>query len=95
MKTMKKTTKKTVKPEIILNCIDNTTPKEIYNEYVHAKVRAGRPITTEELKLAENTAVENDPAIVIFTECNCTVEPEKKPNIFKRIWNKLKYAFNW
>ena len=53
----KKTTKKTVQPEFIMNCVDNTTPAQLYNEVVSAKVRAGKPITTEELELAKDNAV--------------------------------------
>ena len=54
----KKTTEKTVQPEFIMNCVDNTTPAQLYNEVVNAKVRAGKPITTEELELAKDNAVD-------------------------------------
>jgi membrane-bound ClpP family serine protease len=62
----KKTTKKTVQPEFIMNCVDNTTPAQLYNEVVNAKVRAGKPITTEELELAKEHAV-NDSIDLIAT----------------------------
>jgi hypothetical protein len=55
--TVKKTTKKTVEPEIIINCVTNTTPKQLYNEVVNAKVRAGKPINVEELQFIKDTTV--------------------------------------
>ena len=55
--TVKKTTKKTVEPEIIINCVTNTTPKQIYNEAINAKVRAGKPINTEELQFVKDVTV--------------------------------------
>ena len=49
---MKKTVKKTnkvVKPEFIMNCVNNVTPGSLYVELIEAKVRAGKPISKEEL----------------------------------------------
>ena len=57
-KTVKKTTKKTVEPEIIMNCVTNTTPKQLYNELVEAKVRANKPITKDELEFIKKATVE-------------------------------------
>lgn len=56
-KTVKKTTKKTVEPEIIMNCVTNTTPKQLYNEVVNAKVRAGKSISAEELQFVKDATV--------------------------------------
>ena len=56
-KIVKKSTKKTVEPEFIMNCVDNTTPAELYNEAVNAKVRAGKPISKEELELAKDYTI--------------------------------------
>lgn len=56
-KITKKSTKKTVEPEIIMNCVTNTTPKQLYNEVVNAKVRAGKPINTEELQFIKDATV--------------------------------------
>lgn len=56
-KTVKKTTKKTVEPEIIMNCVTNTTPKQLYNEAINAKIRAGKPINAEELQFIKDTTV--------------------------------------
>lgn len=56
-KIVKKSTKKTVEPEFIMNCVDNTTPAELYNEVVSAKVRAGKPISKEELELAKDYTI--------------------------------------
>lgn len=55
--TVKKTTKKTVEPEIIINCVTNTTPKQLYNELVEAKVRAKKPITKDELEFIKEATV--------------------------------------
>ena len=63
--TTKKITKKTVQPEFIMNCVDNTTPAELYNEVVSAKVRAGKPITTDELKLAKEYEVNRSIEVIV------------------------------
>ena len=56
-KIIKKNTKKTVEPEFIMNCVDNTTPTELYNEVVNAKVRAGKPISKDELEFAKDYTI--------------------------------------
>lgn len=76
-KTVKKTTKKTVKPDFIMNCITNTTSDELYNEVVNAKVRAGKPITMDELEYAKAKEVSDmvdmitDAAISACFSCPC------------------------
>lgn len=87
MKTLKKT-KKTVKPDFIMNCTNCETSTDVYNELVNAKVRAGKPISKDELEIAKNVAVaEADPTIITFVECNVTAA-KKKP-WYKRFWNWL------
>ena len=56
-KTVKKTTKKNVKPEFIMNCVTNVTPKQLYNEAVEAKVRAGKAITKDELEFVKDATI--------------------------------------
>jgi hypothetical protein len=78
----KKTTKKTVQPEFIMNCVDNTTPAELYNEVVSAKVRAGKPITTEELELAKEHAVDESIDVIAAATMDCFMNlPHKEIKI--------------
>lgn len=117
MKKITNTTKKTTKPGIVMNCTNLTCGRDVYTEYIAAKVRAGKPITSEELEFAKDAAVSevfdgisetivntilsipchtyevtNGEKLVFDEKGNVSV---KKPNIFKRLWNKLKYAFTW
>ena len=78
----KKTTKKTVQPEFIMNCVDNTTPAELYNEVVSAKVRAGKPITTEELELAKEHEVNKSIDVIAAATMDCFMNlPHKEIEI--------------
>lgn len=91
---MKKTNtmKKTVKPEFTVDVTNCETGFDLLVAFAKAKHQAGLAITDDELN-----ALIDDNSVMIFVEkqpisiCNCT----KKPNIFKRFWNWLKYAFNW
>ena len=56
-KVIKKPVKKTVKPVVVTNLTNVETVNDLYREHIRAKVRAGKPITTEELELAEDYAV--------------------------------------
>lgn len=96
---MKKTTKKTKTPEIIMNCVTNTTVNDIYSEYTAAKVRAGKTITEEQLDAYAINAVNKalDIAIPAFANATCfmcsgycTV---KKQPWYKRMWKKIKGVF--
>ena len=57
-KSTKKTTKKTVKPDFVMNLTNINTTKELYQEFIEAKVRAGKPITTEELAYIKDISID-------------------------------------
>lgn len=97
---MKKNTKKTVKPEIIVNCVDVKTVNDVYDNYTIAKVRAGKPITENQLDEYAINAVRKKldeviPIILVATEtvcsefCNCG----KKKAWYKRAWNWITGLF--
>lgn len=96
---MKKTTKKTKAPEILMNCVTNTTVNDIYSEYTAAKVRAGKTITEEQLDAYAINAVNKtlDIAIPAFAAATCFMCSEcctvKKQPWYKRMWNKIKGIF--
>lgn len=56
-KTVKKTTKKTVKPDFVMNLTNIETPKQLYNEFIEAKVRSGKAITKEELEFVKDATI--------------------------------------
>ena len=88
MKNVKKQVKKNIQPDFIMNCTDLQTQADVYNELVHAKVRAGKPITEEELDIAKDyAAADAEENILIITECNLI---EKKKPWYKRFWNWLR-----
>ena len=82
-KTIKKNTKKAPKMDLILNCTNCETGYDVNNEYINAKVRAGRPITTAELETIEN----RNPQFEVIAFCECM--PMKKLPWYKRFWNWL------
>jgi len=96
---MKKTIKKTKTPEVIMNCVTNTTVNDIYSEYTAAKVRAGKTITEEQLDAYAINAVNKvlDIAIPAFANATCFVCSGcctvKKQPWYKRMWKKIKGVF--
>ena len=57
-KSTKKTTKKMVKPDFVMNLLGDHTIDSLYTEFIKAKVRAGKPISTDELEYIEDKAIE-------------------------------------
>ena len=98
---MKKTTKKkTVKPDFLVDCVNVETVNDVYTNATVAKVRAGKPITEEELDGYAKNAVRctlDDviPAMMVAMGtaccefCNC----QKKQPWYKRAWKKIKGIF--
>lgn len=89
MKTLKRTTKKATKPEIILNCIGCETSTDLYNELVNAKVRAGKPVSEDELEIAKNVAIENAEPTIAVVEVKVVETAAPKKPWYKRFWNWL------
>lgn len=92
---MKKITKKkTVKPDFLVNCVNIETVNDVYTNTTVAKVRAGKPITEEELDGYAKNAVSHTldeviPAIIIATGTACCdfYSVKKKQPWYKRLWN--------
>ena len=63
---MKKSTKKTVKtPEILIDCVNYRCSNDLYDNYIVAKVRAGKPITEEQLDGYAMNAVRETADLII------------------------------
>ena len=87
MKKITKKTKKTVKPDIIMNLVGYETVNDLYDNYIQAKAVANIAITPEELDVVRNNAFMNGSSdIVVFVECGCN-KPAKKLPWYKRFWN--------
>jgi len=91
---MKKTVKKTKKPEILVNAYDVKTANDIRENVTYAKVRAGKAITEDELDdaiLNEILKVAEATADIMVTAC--AIAPcfftKKKTPWYKRFWNWL------
>lgn len=108
--TVKKTTKKNVKPDFIMNCVTNVTPKQLYNEAVEAKIRAGKAITKDELEFVKdvtiadtidemaNVAVEallSMPRQTIEIKNGETLVFDEKGNVKVKKPNVFKRFWNW
>lgn len=84
IKKSSKMTKKTKKPELILNCTNCVTEADVQEAYIDAKVRAGKAISNEELQFVkDNAAVFVD--IINLIEMHYQKEPW-----YKRFWNWLR-----
>lgn len=81
-KTIKKNTKKTAKLDILLNCTECKTSIDVLNAYIDAKVKAGKPITQDELEIVEN----RNPQVEVVAFCECYTKPAKKLPWYKRLW---------
>lgn len=57
-KETKKATKKATKPTMVVDITTATRPVDIYRAFAEAKIKAGEPITMEELKACEAIAVD-------------------------------------
>lgn len=105
---MKKTTKKkTVKPDFLVDCVNVETVNDVYTNATVAKVRAGKPITEEELDGYAKNAVRctlddvrctlDDviPAMMVAmgTACCEFCNCQKKQPWYKRAWKKIKGLF--
>ena len=96
--TMKKTTKKkTVKPDFLVDCVNVETVNDVYTNTTVAKVRAGKPITEEELDGYAKNAVRctlDDviPAMMVAmgTACCEFCGAKKKQPWYKRLWNWIR-----
>ena len=92
---MKKNTKKTKSPEVIVDCINFETLNDLYDNHTMAKVRAGKPVTEEEVDnmVANNVGKALDVAvtgtIAACIACSCMCKPKKLP-WYKRFWNWLR-----
>ena len=80
---MTKKSKKTVKPELIINTVGCETSADVYDRYIDAKVRAGRAITEDELEFTRDNA---DVFVDVYNIIECTCECKKLP-WYKRFWN--------
>lgn len=98
---MKKSTKKTVKtPEILIDCVNYRCSNDLYDNYIVAKVRAGKPITEEQLDGYAMNAVRETadliiPAAIMTTSatwCDYCNNKKKQP-WHKRLWKKIKGIF--
>jgi hypothetical protein len=82
-KSIKKTVKKAPKLDMIINCVGCETESDVYDAYIDAKARAGKQITTEDLKFVrDNANIFVD--VYNFYEIKC-----KKTPWYKRFWNWL------
>lgn len=79
---MTKKSKKTVNPELIINTIGCETSADVYDQYINAKVRAGRAITKDELEFTRDNANIYFVDTYHVIECKC-----KKLPWYKRFWN--------
>lgn len=99
-KETKKVTKKTVKPEVMVNCVNVETSSDAYKQYILAKVRNNKPITEEELNMMVNNSLTDQAntftdlfiaSHLLLNDClNC---PTKKTPWYKKLWNKIKSLF--
>lgn len=88
--------KKKFKPVYTVDVTNCTDERGIIVAFVEAKVKAGLPITEEELNAvifdystdaAEYTTYLLTSMIPIKIEYKNTSKVDKKPNVFKRFWN--------
>lgn len=90
---MKKNTKKTKSPDIIIDCVNFTTLNDLYNNYTYAKVCACKPITKEEFDNVIATEANKAGSIgfiagALHAPCDWC-KPKKQP-WYKRFWNWLR-----
>ena len=84
-KNIKKTTKKVVEPELIINTTNCVNPADVQEAYIDAKIHAGRTITSEEFQFAKDHAA---PIVDVFNVVELQI-CEKKLPWYKRLWNWL------
>jgi len=82
---------KEIKPSYIVDLDEIETLSDIAVTFALAKHNAGLPLTDEDLTDIIEYAVKYARPLVFICECKC----EKKTPWYKRLWNKLKYAFTW
>ena len=95
---MKKTTKKkTIKADFLVDLVNVETVNDVYTNTTIAKVRAGKPITEEELDGYARNAVrrtldEAIPAMIVAmsTACCEVCGVKKKQPWYKRLWNWMR-----
>lgn len=99
MKTVKKTTKKIIKPEYIVDLTKAEDGGDVLYAFTVAKVIAGKAITEDEFEYALirtkekvfNEAIDAiDNALFMFVKSEhiCECKPKKKP-WYKRMWGRL------
>ena len=92
---MKKITKKTKSPEIIVDCINFDTVADLYDNYMFAKIRAKKPITEEEVngyvlnQMSKFFNMAIGAALYAASTCT-TVCNQKKQPWYKRLWNWIR-----
>lgn len=106
MKKVTSTKKKEVKPLFTVDFTNVHDLEEAKLRIIEAKGNANIPLSDEEkdlirIKIAEDVLsflYENTEAVIpfkVYAYRIVHVLPKKKPNIFVRFWNWLKYAFTW
>jgi len=106
MKKVTSTKKKEVKPLFTVDFTNVNDLEEAKLRIIEAKGKANIPLSEEEkdiirMKITEDVLsylYGNIEELTPFRVCAYRVVrvlPMKKPNIFVRFWNWLKYAFTW
>lgn len=86
-----------VKPVITVDITDCTTIEDLVAAMANAKIEAGVSVSRIEVETLIQAAIDEAVEEVLsdlFDDFECPViieeqdiEPEKKPNVFKRFWN--------
>lgn len=83
---MKKTTKKTKKPDYIVYMDNMTSLDDIDVEFGMAKQEAGLPMTDGEFAAICHYIADNAAPKFTFVNCICEKKKTKKVGVFKRFW---------
>lgn len=106
MKKVTSTKKKEVKPLFTVDFTNVNDLEEAKLRIIEAKGKANIPLSEEEkdmirIEIAEDVlsflygTIKELTPFKVYAYRIVEVPPMKKPNIFVRFWNWLKYAFNW
>lgn len=96
MKNTKKTNKKEFKPDYTLDFSKIKNYTDLVIALTGEKVKAGKTIDIADLNAYTKACLDyifsTYPLTVKIARVDCTCHKEPW---YKRLWNKLKYAFNW